>query len=431
MVSREKLIFFFNLLPAMAVLLSAGHAWAANHIKITPMIVVMEEYDDNLFLDHDNKKSDFITTASTKITINLDSGKNGLELEYSPTLVKYHEYSGNDTIRHNGNFNFWHRFNKYFKFTLKEDYLKSEDPLGETTDLEGNTQTVRHTRNIYQKNSASAGLDYQFGSKNHFIVEYGHELLINDDPSLDDATGQGPSGTLYFWFDGKNGIELNYQFTRVRYERKDGTPSGDNFYGHETGALYSHYFNPHTRIFISYDLTVRDFEDLEDYKVHNGLIGLDYGFSPHTTLSLGAGIYKPTGGLSEGSGFSFSARLNKKFKHGNISLGTSTGWDEGYLEIDKRGFTTNWGLDTTIDYQLKKDVRVHGGIAYLQNRDLENLEDGTYEGRCGIRWNFRRWYSLGMDYTIRSHASDNLDDEYMDNRIMMFLSASKMFKVFR
>lgn len=430
MIRYLRAAVFSILITVISGVLLSSPAIGKGRIEITPMITVGETYDDNIFLDKDNKKSDYITTVSPGIRFNIYSRDSGLDLYYSPTFVKYHDYSGNDTTRHNARFHLWQQLGKSWRFDLKDDYLKSEEAIeGSFAGYEAR-QRSRHSLYTYERNVADAAMTYQFGPDDRLTVGYRHELLENDDPSLDDTTEYGPYANLLYWFDTRNGMDLRYRFSRGGFERSGGA-SGDDYDSHEVDVRYLYRFNPHTTGYVGYGYTRRDFEDAsrEDRRVHEGSAGLTHGFSSRTSLSLDVGYYKPDGYGTEDNGhLSYGATLKRKLERGSISLRGEGGWDEDYLSAEQRGYTRYWTVAADLDYKIREDVDAYAGISYRKNRYLSAVEDGTYSGRCGLKMRFLRWYSLGLEYAYLNRRSDDPTDEYVDNRIMLTLSASYPFR---
>jgi hypothetical protein len=427
---RKNIILFYSL-AVLVIMLISSPAMGEYRTEIIPSLVIGMEYDDNIDLESENEKSDYITTVSPQIKVTMNSDTNGLDLSYSPTWVWYHEYTENDTVRHNGSLNFWQQLSEHLKFDLSEAYLRSEETTEEVFVTGQAPYGVRHTREyIYERNRIGASLDYQFGPENHLIIGYSHEFLENEDPSLDDTTEHGPYGTLSYWFNNRNGIELGYRFTRDEFEREDGSPSEDDFDSHEADARYIHRFGLHTSVYITYGLTERNFTEApkEDRRVHEGGIGFEHGFSPRTSLSLGVGYYKPDGYVENEGHISYAATLNRNFEHGTISLSGESGWDEDYLEAERREFTRFWSLGGSISYQLLENLNSHVGISHRKNRDELGIEDETYRGRCGLRLEFLRLFSASLNYTYSNCRSDDPDDDYVDNRVMLMLSASRAFQ---
>ena len=414
----------------MTIALRSSSARCEYRIKVLPMVVVGQEYDDNIFLESRDERSDYITTVSPQITIDVNSSINGLKLEYAPTWVWYDKLTENNTVRHKGSFDFRHRFGKHLRLYLKDKYLKSEEPFEEAAGP-WDSQKTRHTRDPYQRNKAEAGMDYQFGPQDHCTVGYRHELLENKDHFLDDSTEQGPFGSLIYWFDIRNGIEINYRFTSYDFEREDNLPIGDDLDGHDVGARYIHRFSPHSSVFVSYDLAIRDYSDIPvDYQVHDAIIGIEHALCPFTSLALEAGYYEPEGDLPVDGGLNFYFSLKRRIRRGNISIGIERGWDEGYMDVESRSFTEYWKSKGSIDYELLKDLEVYAHVYYRQNKyKLEGGEDDdTFESQCGLRFQFLRWYSMSLSYIYLDRDSDDPGNKYEDNRIMMTLSASRPFR---
>ncbi len=431
MIKFEKIIILFVSVMAICLMLGVPLAMAKGRIEIVPMVTVGETYDDNIFLDKDNKKSDYITTISPGLGLKIHSPKKGLDLFYSPTFVKYHEYSGNDTTRHRASLSMWQEIGASWRFDLKDDYLKSEEASEASFAGYEDRQNIRHTRYTYQRNISDAALTYRFGSSDYFKAGYRHELLENEDPSLDDTRQYGPYSSFVYWFDKKNGLDIDYQFTKTSFRRNDGNPSGDDFDSHQFDIRYIYRVNQKTEGYIGYGYTFRKFEDASrvDRKVHEGSVGLTHGFSELTYLSLDAGYYKPDGyGSEDDSGHvSYGATLRRKLERGNASLRVAGGWDEDYLDSEQRGYTRYWSVAGNVDHEIMKDLTAYAGGSYRANRYLAAREDETYRGNFGLRMSFLRWYSVDLQYSYLNRRSDDSSDEYVDNRIMLMFSASRPF----
>ncbi|MDD5722608.1 MAG: outer membrane beta-barrel protein [Syntrophales bacterium] len=430
---QQKFAAFFVVIAVMVGVLVSPPAMGKGRIEIVPMITVGETYDDNIFLDKDDRKSDYITTVSPGIGFDLYSSNNGLNLYYSPTFVKYHEYTNNDTTRHNARLNLWQKFGESWRVDLEEYYLKSEEATEESFADYEKRRRSRHTLYTYERNVADAALSYQFGPEDLLTAGYRHELLENEDPSLDDTIEHGPYAGLIYWFDVHNGTDLKYRFTRTEFERNDGAPEGDNFDGHEVDIRYLYRFNPRTTGYIGYGYTRRDFEKAsrKDRQVHEGSVGITHGLSSRTSLSLDTGYYKPNGyGTENDTGHvSYGATLESKFERGAVSLMGRGGWDEDYLDAEQRDYTRYWTIAGNVDYTVMQNINAYAGASYRKNRYLSDTEDETYRGRCGFRMRFLRWYSLGLEYSYLNRMSDDPGDEYVDNRVMLTLSASRPFQL--
>ncbi len=431
---RYARLFLAALAAVLSVLVYSPSAMGKGRIEITPVVTVSEVYDDNIFLDKENTKSDYITSISPGIGFDIYSQRNGLDLFYAPTFVKYHEYSDNDTTRHNARLHAWQQMGKSLRFDLRDEYLKSEDPAEASLASYEERQRLRHTRYTYERNVADAALRYQFGAEDSLKIGYRHELLENKDPLLDDTTEHGPYGGVTYWFDKHNGMDLNYRFTRASFNRNDGNPSGDDFDGHEFDVRYLYRWNQRTRAHVGYGYTIREFEDesREDRTVHEGLMGITHSFSPLTSLSFDVGYYKPEGyGTDDKGHASYGATLNRKLERGGLSLRARSGWDEDYLDAEEqRGYTRYWSVGGSVDYVLLKNLTAYANASYRENTyHLTDAGDETFGGRSGLRVGFLRWYSISLEYAYLNRRSDDPTDEHVDNRIMAIFSASRSFRL--
>jgi len=415
----------------------------AYKIEVTPRISVKGEYDDNVTLVNKDPIADYTTTISPGLKISADSGSNGLELDYEFGWVKYHKNTRNDYIKHRGNLEFWQKIGRHLTFELTDTYIKSNDFLADIDQFPV-TQRVANTLSAYQRNNARAALDFQFGPKNHFVVGYIYNILDNDDPSLEDAREQGPFAALSYWFTQKDGLDLSYENVRYVYDQPDYYTNWRDLDAHNMRGAYVHQFGVRTGGSLYYGLSIRKSIDFPiQYEIHDVGAGFDHSFSPSTSLALVLGYYKPTGDTSlPGTpalepGVTSLIQFTKGFRRGSVSLGARSGWDDGLLEVIPRGFTKFGGAFARVEYTPVENVNVFANGTYRQNRyaneEIDILlnqatKDETYRGRCGVNWRFYRWFSLGLFYDYTNRISPDPNDEFVDNRIGLTLTAGKPFK---
>jgi len=401
-------------------------ALAEYHFDFTPSVSVSEVYDDNIYLSSTNEKSDHITTVTPGFNLNMVSEKSHLELSYAPSFVWYDKEDQNDTVRHSGTLTFGRDLTQHLEFDLADTYIKSEDPLEDTEDVEG----IRNTRNSYQRNTALISLRYLFGPENSLTVDYRHSALENKDKTLDDGRTQAPSARMIYWFDVKNGVELNYGFTKADFWRDDNSIAGDDYNGHSAGIKYIYRFSPHTRGSIGYEFETRDFDGpSENYDVHTGSVGFEHAFSPDLSIILGGGYFIQNNDRSGNEdGYTYNASLLKEFERGSITIGGNGGWDENYLDAERRGFSRYWSVNANADYQVLEALTSYVGGSYRTDKETNGEKRETWRGNCGIRWSFLRWFSLSLDYSYADRNNDNDMGDYSDSRVMLILNASRLYR---
>lgn len=405
---------------------TASHGQEETRIEILPTVIVGQAYEDNIFLTRENKQSDFITTVSPGIIAHVDSVKNKLDLEYFPTWVWYQEFSDKDTIRHNANLNFVHRFTRRFSLNLKENYLRTEEPYAQALDPTLRTQNIRRTRNVYERNDTDASVKYQFGRRDSVTMGVRQGFLENSDPLLDDASEFGPFWSLKYWPDVSNGFELDFRLSSYDFDSETGGPSlNQNLDSYDVDARYIRQLDKNTRAFFGYGISIRSYEgSQQDYDVHEVYAGFDHSFGREWNFGLQAGYFLPSGGLTSNGGALFSGSLTRRMKNGNLTFGAETGWDEGFLETDARGFTKYWGVSSAVDYLLIEDLRGDARVAYRQN-DYENTpDDSVLYGTLGLKYEVSKRIFLGLQHDYLNVDSEERANGYVDNRVLMTLSGS-------
>ncbi|MBW2002200.1 MAG: outer membrane beta-barrel protein, partial [Deltaproteobacteria bacterium] len=93
-----------------------------------------------------------------------------------------------------------------------------------------------------------------------------------------------------------------------------------------------------------------------------------------------------------------------------------------------RGFTRYWSSDSSIEYLFMQDLNGYAGGSYRQDRDSADREWKTWRANCGLRFMFMRWFSLSLDYSYAQRDDDIDAEDYTDNRVMLTLSASKLYR---
>lgn len=419
----NRIIALTSILTFVLVALVVPSAIGGSRVELLPMITVTQEYDDNIFLDKTDTKSDYVTTISPQIGISVSSELNNFRLTYAPTFVYYNNRSEENTIRHRSTLDLGQNIGKFLRLNLTDTYYRTEDPF----EIDRETQTVRRNRNLYERNDANLRLDYRFGSGDRFSMGYQHSILENEDPAIDDAIQQVSSAGVSHQLDSGNSVNISFQYTKSEFNRDDGTAPGDDFTGYTISPRYSLRFSPRTAASINYSLSVRDFEGAsEDYRTHSSGIGLSHSFSENTSFSGNIGFFIQDRERSDNTtGLTFSTSLSKSIERGSFSISASTGQTEEFLEARRRGFTRFQNVNGRLSYRISENLSSSAGVSYRQNSDAAGIEDETYQGNAGVTTNFLRWFNAGLNYVYRKRISDDPDGDYVDNRLTLRIFASR------
>jgi hypothetical protein len=390
---------------------------------------VSETYDDNIDFAPTNEISDYITGLTPSLAFDILKEHTDFRLYYAPTFVFYKDNQQNNTTRHRATLTWGQELSRYLRFDLSDTYYRSEEPI-EYSDVVVGVRTGRRT---YQRNLGNASVSFLFGPENAFTVGYGVNHLKNEDPTIDDGRIQTPNANLAYWFNVKNGVELNYIYTEAEFWKDVGTPR-DDYTGHDAGGRYIHRFTRHTSIFARYNYTNRDFDDglfEEDFDVNEVAAGFEHAFSPDTSLLLAGGYFivkfEESGDYSDPT---YDVLFTRRFERGSFTLGGTGGWwfYGDYIDPEFRGITRYYSGNMRFEYRLAERFSVYAEGSYRIDRNVVDREWETIRGNAGISWNFLQYFALALDYRYAERDDDLDSRDYKNNRVMLRLTASKLYR---
>lgn len=431
-------IYFCVAISAVLFTASSVFAFQATFL---PRISLAEEYTDNLYLSEDNEEDEFITTISLGFTTELLWQHGGIELSYDPARVLYHEFSENNTWRHAALFYGWANLTRNNKLEVRDDFLKTEDPLGVEAD-----PTLRTTREPYWTNTSSVRFTNQFGENDSFYLEYAYGILENEDKTLEDNTRHIPSAGLTYWFTPQWGSEIILSYTNAEYDREDefyndptAVPSDD--FGQTNGSIrLIKRFSRQLEGYLAYTHIYVDFEKTkEDYQIYNPSIGFDYSIAQDKRIALEVGYFfqdndKRVGDIDDESGMTADAVFEKTFQRGSVSLTGAGGYDEAFFGAENLGLSRFYEAGLEAEYNLTR--RVTGDIfgSYRQDKYEDEdpvRRDKTTRGGVGLTYEYERWLSSNINFSIRVEYSyrnfdSNIDiNDYVENRGLLTITLTR------
>jgi hypothetical protein len=418
-----KLILLILLVLRLCPLVTVPTAEAKYQFDFIPSIHIIEAYDDNIQLESTDEISDYISTVSPSIRLDILSEQNNLSLRYAPSFVWYREETQLNTTRHFGDITFMQNLSEHVRFDLKDTILRSDDPLEDFGDEPGE----RTTRNKYWRNTGQASITYLFGREDTFSVGYRNNYQANDDPTLFDGTVQTPYTNLNYWLNNENGLAFDYEYT-------DSNLSSEvevrKFSGHRIGARYTHRFNPRASGYFDYHFALRDFDVFrEDYNVHEISVGHDHALAPDFSYGLSIGYFLQDNEISDdNSGVVYSVSLNKRFEHGSFTFGGNGNWGEQYLDPTRTEFVRFYAAFANFEYQILRELSCYLAGNYRWNEDQNDRNWKTWRANVGLKWTFLRWFAMALDYSYAERMDDIATDDFTNNRIMLTFSASKLYK---
>jgi hypothetical protein len=420
--TNKVIIFFTAFFCIIPSVLSAKYQF-----EVTPSISIAENYDDNIDLTKNNLKSDWITSISPKVDLNIKSETSKISLSYAPILIRYKNEDQRNTIGHSGTLIIGGNLSNKLLYEFEETYLMSDDPIEQTEGI----YDIRHNRNSYQRNSEGVNTTFIFGPDDAVKCGYNYSFLKNKDSSLYDNKYSNPVVALTFGVNKKNKIEFNYGYVLANFSRDDKNVPGNNYSGNAITTKYTYRLNSISTTSFAYSLNTRSFDNsLENYNVHHGTIDFTHSFSGGSTISLIGGYFLVKNKfLSDDNGYSCDISFTKNFSRVGFSISGSEGWREGYLEADRMGLLKYLWVDSKFSYQATEKLKNNASIFYMSSKqESDGRRFKTYNAHYGWTLSFFRWYALSIDYSHEGRNDDVDLYDFVDNRVMMSLTMSRLFK---
>ena len=438
------------LVLALASVLTAGTAAAAQFL-FTPRASAEERYSDNINLDKNNKKSDFITTPTVGFTAEVPGQSTGLSLSYDGGYNFYAKYDENDGWQHNAVGSLRHNFTRDTRLDLSNAFLYAKDPLNDqdVVNQQGNVvapgdYSRRQGLNTYYRDYSTARLAHQFGPENSIYAEFVYGFLKNDSDQYQDSQEISPSVGMTYWWSSWAGIELEGNYLRGLYSggqdatnSQDGTAEAD--FNEVSGSVRLNQrltpafgiFEQYRQIYRNYDgnqagQTQNDDGQLNlDYLVYAPSVGVFYQFDPTLTASLGVGyFYQQVQDGKDQQGPFPTAEINKLWDYQRWSIQTrgSAGLGSQDFSAENQGFERYAQADILGRYNFTRQFYGEASFLYRYS-DFINSEDDEVDHyirpQVGLGYEVFRWMNVKLSYTYNKFiATNNSEDDYEENSVL-------------
>ena len=418
----------------VALFMSNVSTLQAAQVVFTPAVTLSEEYSDNLFLSSQNEIDDFITSAGLELTGQMLWRTAGIKLNYSPTYKSFDENDALNYWRHQAGLFMWKELGRNTKFTLTDNYLRTDNPTDESAAISQNDQAQgpaieadrnRRGRNEYYANIAQASLAHQFGANDRVSVAYQYSILRDVDTlpgiPVNDNDIATPMVALAYNISPGWSAEINGSYEITDYEEQNDR----NEFNGSLRLLYR--IDRNMFGYFDYRHTILNFDQDtdEDYRIYEPSIGFRYAFERHAKIEIGCGYYIQDFDTSDNQeGYNVTSNIAKKwtYRTGYFDMAG----DSGYI-IDDNGSQNN-GLD--IYYQGRLEVGRHltsrlTGLVYGKYRydsypdETPERVDRTTTAGLGFDWQALQWMVIRLSYSFSNVSSDREVNEYTENRAML------------
>jgi len=364
----KKMIVLFLLGNLLALATSA----IADTDKMFVSMNLMEEYSDNIFLDTNQEKDDFITTLSPGVGFQKKDERTSAILKGIFDVVMYSDYTALDNVDQFYSADISHKLTPRLSLSGNVSYKRDSRPDRdiEKTGLVLGTD-VRKTQNY------RAGFGYILSEKASVRMGYAHNRDNFDDPAETDSDSHSVDVQLRYdlsdWFPLAVG-RVSSMYSRYHYpDTKDDSYSLTFGVEKKVTEIYSFYADLGGR----YNKP----ENREDSYGGVVFFGLRYnGELTSGKVSFSHDIRPASGetGLRERTSLVLSA--NRKFTEtfaGRLTCGyhmnKSNSGELAINEIDKRTIQIN----PSLSYMIAEHVRLETAYKYTQVLDKEASSDDT------------------------------------------------------
>jgi hypothetical protein len=354
------MIFLLLFFPVKAVM--------AYEYTLGVSLSLSEEYNDNIFLEHSDRKSDFITYLSPGLDFSLKSINSELRLGYSTSFNYYKSHSElNSSPAHNFTASGLFNLSERLSLTITDTYIKSSEirdirtvpDLGPVT---GRIERTLHTVGGSISYSLRDNLSYTLGA------------------SYSDADYKEPGSSAVKTCSGNMGLN---------YRQSERTTLSANVR------------------YVKYDYNLNSDATGQDYT-----LGVTYRLTPTLTVRATAGAtntkIEDTGGSD--TGFTGGVDFTKAFEKGEAAL--------SYRQSVIAGVENGAPLRTqTASLSLRRPITnklaaaVSASYSKFESVKRTNVDTDEISFGADLTYNLGPWAGLALSYSYV-----NSDDKLIDTR---------------
>jgi hypothetical protein len=378
-------------------------------LSVTPGLKYDVEYNDNVFLDVDDEKDDWVHTITPSLFLNWNEGGDTFaSLGYQAGIVRYNDYSDQDYEDHSliGEAGYNAPSGLYLR--LRDTFQDTEDPYGSENDYRLGESIKRWN------NDAEFVAGYELADLYKLELSYRNAILEYDafQDQWQNRMSHEPGIALYYKFLPKTSVFVQYQYEMTEYPEQDDLDDNDRGIDSDTA---------------------------QDYDYHKGFIGLEWDATA-----------KLNGQLKVGYGYK---DYDNKYSFRTDDQGRPIEYDEESSWIAGTDLTYQWRPKTALGFSLEREnldspstssnsydrTRAGFGItqalgqrmtlsadaAYtLREYDEINRDDDQWELGLDFRYAMLEWLSAGLRYEYDDRESDDPEYEYTNNIVGLYLQAT-------
>lgn len=418
----RNFILFLFILAEFLLITWQGTTYAQVKFTLEPRLTLTTEHDDNIYFTASDEESDMVTHISPGINFKAEAPSGTIDMDYEYQHVFYADHSSNDSDRHYVSVDGWKQFSDQWKITLKDDYMRSEDPYK----VQQFIGAIKYENLEYDYNEAHASIIYSFGDENHVKLGYHDMFFRNRASNVENTENHYPFLDTVYWITPPWGIHVQLGEELSRFDYSD---DFDEFHG---GLTLLHKLDLNTRVSLKSSFSDMNFNgSSNDYRIYDVGAGLSKVFSEHLGISLGAGYYLQDVSDDDDED-SASGYLNfwAKYEKYSFKFELSKGYDEIYFDGEDLGFSHYWIVGGMGNYNIIDDLSFSLESYYREDKfpqTEDNIKEQTLYFDCGLTWDVTQWLEASVEYSHLNRDASEEDYEYRDNRITFNITLYKDF----
>lgn len=376
-------------------------------------LTLEKNYSDNIFYTDIDEESDFTTLVTPGIWFSIPGRKERTRKIYTskdtPGGITISRYDQPSFRRLNAYFSYEpefeiyadnsdqnttsHQFEGVLQYNLKGGLsIELLDQFIDTYDAYSSSLADREKQDKYITNLANITIGYRISDKLNVNLGYSN-FLVDYDEKLSERwnrTDHTATGYIYFQVRPKAAVFTGYEFTQVNYEEDERSDNTENrFYG---GFQWDITEKSRGRIKAGYgdkDFDAADIENSQDYIYE---IQLDHRLTRKTSLSL----------------FAYRKKEEADFSAYDYILTHKA--TASYMQR-----VTN---KISIGMRLSYAYENYKGEVIIGEKRVDNL----YYLNPYIRYHFRDWFSMDLEYKYEKRDSNTTLYEFETNSLLIGLS---------
>jgi len=399
-------------------------------------VVAEESYNDNVFLDNENTRGDFITGVYPEAKLSWLEKDTTVNLGYRLGWVNYLDVDREFT-RHTASLDLAHQASEQLSFSAKEMFYRYEtlqepglEAIGFRTSLEP-----------YERNTFHPEIVYQFGAESFFTLAYDRWDLWNNDPNIPDSSMDRPQATVAFEVGKHDLASVGYSFEYGRFQQSLAQPGltglGDNSQrAHQANMSYAHRVSSDFELRGSYGLEKRNYggkmlqpagtfvvmtpegpalatlwalRDKPGYWLNQPRVGLLWRPREDITFEgqAGAFIMTPDAGETQ-YGPVTPVSLTKTTSNGSLVASYVREVANNLYDAENLGLYESWRGSLAWIYNLAERLNLNVRGSFGERRyalQAQPRTDSFWNLVSILAWNLRPWLDLGAEYRFTQFDS--------------------------